>query len=374
MILSFKTNQTAAGPPAGYKSKLGINTMAHNIHFNEETNTRSFFSVQQKPWHGLGQVVKEYLTSKKAIEQSGLDFWVEKRTLFTSKKSGLPRTERLIINDHYATMRTDTETILGVVGNNYQTVQNRDAFTFFDSIIKGEGILYETAGALGKGERIFITAKLPSYIKVAKEDLIEQYLFLTTSHDGSGSITAAFTPVRIVCNNTLNAALKNMSNSIKIRHTNHAKQKLAQAHQVMGITNTLSAQLEDIFNNWSKTRIADKEVYKLIQLSMIPNKEVLRDIRRGKDNELSTHFLNICKDAYQYAMSNETKQLDTTRGTLFGAYNAVTGYFQNVRKYKDEEAKIKSLLYGGIGQQRTQVAFNLCSDFAQKGTDAFLFN
>ena len=81
-----------------------------------------------------------------------------------------------------------------------------------------------------------------------------------------------------------------MSNVIKIRHTNNAKVRLEQAHKVMGITNTLSQQLEDIFNNWSKVKITDKEVYKLIQLALIPNKEVLRDIRRGKEDELSTSF------------------------------------------------------------------------------------
>lgn len=348
--------------------------MAHNIHFNEQTNEHSFFSVQQKPWHGLGKVVANYHTSKKVLEYAGLDFMVEKRTLFTSKKSGMPGGERLIVPDGFATVRTDTETVLGVVGNNYQTVQNTDAFAFFDSIVKGEGIMYETAGVLGKGERIFITAKLPSYIKVGREDLIEQYLFLTTSHDGSGSITAAFTPVRIVCNNTLNAALKNMSNSIRIRHTNNAKVRLEQAHKVMGITNTLSAQLEDLFNNWSKVRITDKEVYKLIQLALIPNKEVLRDIRRGKEDELSTHFLNICNHAYEYALGNETQQLETTRGTLFGAYNGITGYFQNMRPYESDEGKIKSLLYGGTGQQRTQAAFNLCVDFSRFGDNAFLLN
>src|SRR3546814_20848068 len=84
-------------------------------------------------------------------------------------------------------------------------------------------MMYETAGALGNGERIFITAKLPDYIRVGGDDLIEKYLFLTTSHDGSGSITAAFTPIRIVCANTLNAAMPRQSNTIKIRHTSGAK-------------------------------------------------------------------------------------------------------------------------------------------------------
>lgn len=165
-----------------------------------------------------------------------------------------------------------------------------------------------------------------------------------------------------------------MSNSIRIRHTNNAKQRLEEAHKVMGITNTLSVQLEQIFNNWSKVKITDNEVYKLIQLAMVPNKEVLRDIRSGKEDDLSTHFKNICMDAYHYAVSNETQQLDTTKGTLFGAYNGITGYFQNVRKYKDDESKLKSLLYGGTGQQCTQAAFTLCNDFSQRGDDVFLLN
>src|SRR5690606_37548299 len=105
--------------------------------------------------------------------------------------------------------------------------------------------------------------------KVGKDDLIEKYLFLTTSHDGSGSITAAFTPIRIVCNNTLNAALSNNSNALKIRHTVNAKERLEQAHKLMGITNQLSNELEGIFNQWAKVRITDPEVRKLIQMALV---------------------------------------------------------------------------------------------------------
>ncbi|MEP6595506.1 MAG: DUF932 domain-containing protein [Ginsengibacter sp.] len=263
---------------------------------------------------------------------------------------------------------------MGVVGKDYEIVQNRDAFAFFDAIVNGDGIQYETAGALGKGERIFITAKLPAYIKVGNDDLIEQYLFLTTSHDGYGSITAAFTPVRIVCNNTLNAAFRNCSNAIKIRHTSNAKERLEEAHKVMGISNKLSDYLETAFNQWSKVRITDKQVRKLIQLAMVPNKEVLQNIQAGKDDELSTCYKNMCDSVYEYALSSPIQKSETTKGNVFGAYNAVAGYFQNVRAYKNEEAKLKSLLFGGTAQLRTQKAFNLCEDFANKGQSAFRFN
>lgn len=355
--------------------------MAHNINFNEQTGKHSFFSVKQKAWHSLGQIIDQYPTSAEALRFAGLDYTVEKRKLFTldnENQNANPDVDIVIpeieVPNFYATIRKDNEAVLGVVGKDYEVVQNVDAFSFFDSIVGGDGIQYETAGALGKGERIFITAKLPDYIRVGNDDLIEQYLFLTTSHDGFVSITAAFTPVRIVCQNTLNAALRNHSNSIKIRHTANAKDRLEQAHKVMGISNQLSIQLAQVFNSWSKVRIDDKEIMKLIQLAMVPNKEVLDSLLTGKQDDLSTCFKNICDTAFEYSMTNPTQQQETTKGTLFGAYNAVTGYFQNVRNYKDDEAKVKSLLFGGTAQLRTQAAFNLCTAFAKNGSESFVLN
>lgn len=355
--------------------------MAHNLNYNEQTEKHSFFSVKEKAWHGLGQIVQDYPTSAEAIKHAGLDYTIEKRPLFTYDNENNAADEdtdikipEIDVPDFFATMRTDTEQVLGVVGKDYEVVQNVDAFSFFDAIVGGDGIQYETAGALGKGERIFITAKLPGYIKVGNDDLIEKYLFLTTSHDGYGSILAAFTPVRIVCANTLNAALRNYSNSIKIRHTANAKQRLEQAHKVMGIANKLIEQMETVFNHWAKVRITDPAIKKLIQLAMIPNKEVLHNVQAGKDDELSTCFKNMCDNVYEYALSSPTQQQVTTRGTLFGAYNAVTGYFQNVRNYKNDEAKLKSVLLGGTAQLRTQAAFNLCTDYANKGENILLLN
>ena len=356
--------------------------MAHNLNYNETTGKHSFFSVKEKAWHALGQIVQNYPSSAEAIRFAGLDYKVEKRKLFTydnENQNGIANTDIIIpeieVPNYFATVRTDTEQVLGVVGKDYEVVQNEDAFSFFDAIVGGsDGIQYETAGALGKGERIFITAKLPNYIQVGNDDLIEQYLFLTTSHDGYGSITAAFTPVRIVCNNTLNAAFKNCSNSVKIRHTSNAKERLEQAHKVMGISNKLSEYLEDAFNQWSKVRITDKEVKQLIQLAMVPNKEVFQKLQSGNSDELSTHYNNVCDAAYEYAMSNPSQQLETTKGTLFGAYNTITGYFQNVRSYKDDEAKLKSLLFGGTAQLRTIRAFHQCEDFAMKGESALRLN
>jgi phage/plasmid-like protein (TIGR03299 family) len=354
--------------------------MAHNISYNEANQQHSFFSVNEKAWHGLGQIVEQYPTSAEAIRYAGLDYSVEKRPLFTNgltnELTEIVTTDsqsKIDVPNYFATVRTDNHAVLGVVGKDYEVVQNAGAFEFFDAIVgRGEGILYETAGALGKGERIFITAKLPDYIKVGKQDLIEQYLFLTTSHDGFGSITAAFTPVRIVCNNTLNAAMRSHSNAIKIRHTASANDRLKQAHTLMGIAGSIGGELEELFNHWSKVRISDKQVKKLIQVAMAPNKEVLTHLELGMMDKLSTTYTNIIDHAYDYAMGNATQQMETTAGTLFGAYNAITGYYQNVRKFKDGEAKFKSIM-DGTAKTRGQVAFDLCKKFARQGADALNF-
>jgi len=347
--------------------------MAHNLNYNVQTGKHSFFSVKEKAWHNLGTIVQDYPTSAEALKFAGLDYTVEKRPLFTVDNGEPHRDEpdytvysEIEVPDYFATIRTDTEEVLGVVGKDYEIVQNVQAFDFFDSIVGSkEGILYETAGALGKGERIFITAKLPDYIRVGRNDCIEKYLFLTTSHDGYGSITAAFTPTRIVCNNTLNAALRNKTNCIRIKHTANVQDRLKVAHQLLGISNQLANELEGVFNQWAKVRITDSEVKRLIQFAMAPNKETVESLRNGEFEELSTVYKNTVENVFEYAMSSPTQQEETTKGTLFGAYNSVTGYFQNVHNYKNEESKFKSIMYG-TGLQRSQKAFDLCTDFAQR--------
>ncbi len=347
--------------------------MAHNINFNSKTGEYSFFSVKQKAWHGLGQIVEDYPTSAEALKFAGLDYEVIK----APNTHILPSSNKVVSESSFFTYRSDNEAILGdKVGKDYHIVQNREAFNFFDAIVgNGEGIMYETAGALGDGERIFITAKLPGYIRVGNgDDVTEKYIFLTTSHDGSGSITAAFTPIRIVCQNTLNASLRNMSNVVRIKHTSGATDRFADAHKIMGLANTLTDQLEGVFNHWTTVRITDQEVKKLIQLALCPNKETYDLLKKGAEDELSTIFKNTVESAFAYAMMSDTQQMETTKGTLFGAYNAVTGYYQNVRSYNDDEAKLKSIVLGGTAQSNGQKAFELCTSYEKNGAGIFTLN
>ncbi len=138
----------------------------------------------------------------------------------------------------------------------------------------------------------------------------------------------------------------------------------------MGLANTLSKELESTFNYWSKITIGDAEMKRLIQLALCPNKETLNHLQKGNFDELSTVFKNTVDDAFAYAMMSDTQQMETTKGTLFGAYNAVTGFYQNVKTYKDDEAKLQSIVMGGTAQMKSQKAFELCEKFADFGADS----
>ena len=149
--------------------------MSHQLHLNQQTNMYSFFSVQEKAWHGLGTIIENYPSSAEALKFAGLDFEVIKRPNIHLLDDG----SKIISKDSFFTYRRDSGDVLGSkLGKDYEVVQNTDAFAFFDAIVGGDGILYETAGALGKGERIFITAKLPGYISVGQNDLLKSTCFL----------------------------------------------------------------------------------------------------------------------------------------------------------------------------------------------------
>lgn len=334
--------------------------MAHNLNLNKKTGKFAFASVKERAWHGLGQVLDHPMNSEEAIKEAQLDWKVIKEPVKFGKKNQ-------IFDGRFVTVRKDTGAAMGIVGDQYEIVQNVDAFSFFDSIVgKGEAI-YETAGALYDGRKIFITAKLPGYISVAgKDDLIEKYLFLMTTHDGSGSIIAAFTPIRIVCNNTLNAALEGIKGTpgpvIKLRHTKTVKDRLEEAHKIMGITNKLTVEMESVFKMMAKKKIVEKQLLDLVIVS-VGSKEYLNTWY--KDNkEISTRFRNTVNEIMTYAKTNPTQLMESTEKTVFGAYNAITGYFQNVKNFNDPSDKLTNILDGSV-QHKAQKAFELCLDFVK---------
>lgn len=304
--------------------------MSHNI-FTNENGVSSFASAIEPAWHKLGQILDHKMTATEAIQEAGLDYNVVKRSIFTEEAIEVP--------DFYATFREDTKTPLGVVKGRYQIVQNREVFSFFDAIV-GEGkAIFETAGVLGKGERVFITAKLPGEIKVGN-DVVDNYLFLTSTHDGTGAIRAAFTPTRVVCANTLAVAMGNGKNFVSVAHTVNAVEKLKNAHKLMDITAAQVEKVTAIFNSMAKFRVTDAQVLELIARIYTPT-----DGAEGK-NELSGRTKNKIQEVAEYAFGHETQQAEETKGTLYGFVNGITGYYQNASKYENGDAKLKSILEG----------------------------
>jgi phage/plasmid-like protein (TIGR03299 family) len=308
--------------------------MAHNL--NETNGKVSFAARGEKAWHGLGQYVSEAMTSEQAIELGGLNYTVEKRPLYAPGWEGT----MVEAEGHYGNVRTDTNDILGIVKGRYNIVQNKDAFGFFDTIIDNGEAIFETAGALGKGERIFVTAKLPEDMLVRGEK-VEKYIMLTNSHDGTSKIIAGFTPIRVVCNNTLTAALKNIDNKVSISHTASAESRLKEASRVMGIASKYMDEVNMTFDSMTTRKLSDLEMKYFIETVMKGN------VKEDKsDKEASTRMKNLVDQVYSFAISHPTQTTEAAYRTLWGAYNGISGYYNFLKDYKNADQKMKDMNYG----------------------------
>lgn len=330
--------------------------MAHNLNFANGKYSFVNAGTNAPAWHGLGTHFSErLLTTKEAIEMAGLNYRVEKAPLYAGIGD-----EGVLVKNLFTTYRTDTNDIFGgAVTDIYKVLQNTEAFDFFDDVLKNDnGYSISTAGALGSGERIFITAKVDKQIIVGKDDLIEQYLLLTHSHDGKNSIVVALTPIRVVCNNTLTAALseKNNPNKISIRHTENAKDRMRTAAEIFGLVASQTKQMSELYNHLANEKFSDKRLHQFVIDVMLPPS--YSGDRQIGSQEFSTRFGNIVDSVMEYALGNPTQQTETTRGTKFGAYNAITGYYQNVYNHKNSESKFDSI-FGGTAEKASQKALQI---------------
>ena len=327
--------------------------MAHEINYNKVKKGYSFASANLPAWHGLGQVVKGIMTAEEAIRNAHLDYVVEKSKVYFSAGEEDAKQE---VEGHYATYRTDTNDFLGLVKSRYKIVQNADAFGFFDNLITSDEAIFETAGALGKGERIFLLAKLPEDFKVGGES-IEKYIMLMNSHDGSSSVIAGLTNVRVVCNNTLQAALKGLENRISISHTSNATDKLKEAYKVMKIESMYTANVCEIFNRMTDVKMTEGQYMKFLDVVHSPDYSQATSAEEKK--ELSTRAKNIIEVSYKFSQEHPTQQTPESQNTLWGAYNAVSGYYNYIKEYKNPEEKFRSVMFG-MTQKKVMKAFQEC--------------
>lgn len=298
--------------------------MAHNINENSRV-----FTVG-KAWHGLGTIVETEQTAKEAVQLAKLDYNVVKSDLFTDDKK---------INSHVAIIREDTKNVLGITSNKYQIIQNIDAFDFFDTLVGSGQAIYHSAGALGQGERIWILAKLPNDIVVNNDDVVEKYLCLTTSHDGKSSLQMYFTPVRVVCQNTLNMSMANSKNGISIRHSNQYKNKIEEARNVLNISINYYSQFEQIIKKFESVEMQEEGL----------NKYFDKVLEINDDKEISTRKENQKHDLL-CLFENGKGQKTGNRHSLWKAYNSFTEYVDHHRTVKnldkDNTNKLNSIWFG----------------------------
>ena len=219
--------------------------MAHNLYQNKMAFTG------EKPWHQLGTQFESVMTAEQAIFGSGLGFEVYKEQLYRVTKSDIHEV------DAFATINGDTDKVLGIVGKRYQPIQNREAFGFFDELVGAGQAIYQTAGALGEGERIWLLAKLPISFSPIAGDNIEGYVLLYNSHDGTAPLSVMFTPIRVVCQNTLNIALKKSTEVVKVRHTTNSAERLKESAKILKCMNEYFTEIGERCHDLASYKIDD---------------------------------------------------------------------------------------------------------------------
>jgi phage/plasmid-like protein (TIGR03299 family) len=290
--------------------------MGHNINFNKITGLHSVMTMGDA-WHGLGQVVTGPQTADETLKLSGLDFEVVKQPIFLADGTRIP--------ERFATVRTDNNSPLGVVGKKYEVFQNTDAFGFFDQIVNREEAIYTSAGALGSGERIWLQCKLPEHVLVNGE-AYDQYLLFSNSHDGTRAIDVRFTPVRVVCENTMRAALtKQASGVYRVRHTASAKDQLSTGASILGLANVYFKEIAEVFEKMAEVKMPEEKVQdhflRLILGDKYGSGVKVSDKAQDALFEMN-RALKTCPDNEQFI------------GTALGAYNGLTYYADHWKDYR----------------------------------------
>ncbi len=298
--------------------------MAHNI-WNENGRFNMFCVGNRKAaWHELGQRTDGAVKWADAMKLAGLDWRVIKRQLFGSIADDSELNKSLLVPvPAYGIFRDSDGAYLGTVGEQYTTIQNQYAFDFVDSLLEAEnGAHYESAGALGNGERIWCLAKVPHTITVAGEDKSEVYLLFTTSHDGSMAATAKLSTVRVVCQNTLNQALSANGSMVRVKHTRDAERRLDQAKRLMEGVGVDAKKLEEKLNLLAQRKMTRDSMKAIMdRLFPAPKDEKANTTRRE----------NVLADVLRLYESNDKNTFPQIRGTAYNLLNAITEYTDHER-------------------------------------------
>ena len=322
--------------------------MAHNI------NRGNMAYVGAEPWHGLGKRAPADVSAEEMIKAAGLDWLVEKRpargasvvwardkqllqpgaTISPGDDVEYSRYE--IVRPPYADQPHDT--ILGIVSAKYEPLQNRDAFAFFDPIVDQKKAFFETAGALGDGDRIWVMAKMPDDIEVVRGDSCQKYLLLSNTHTGQGSVIVKFTAIRVVCQNTLMISLADGQTAYRVRHSKRMSDRLNEVAELIAAANKVYATAAKLFKAMAARTLEEPAFEEYLHL-VFP--KTASQKKKGQEPERWTHIRSVFEN-------QKDLQAPGVRRTLWAAYNAIT-YFED-HKSIDEESpagRLDRVWFGG---------------------------
>lgn len=268
----------------------------------------------EKPWHGQGTELPAVGTAEEMMKAAHLDWTVEEEPVFLGNGSRIAG---------YKTMlRSDSREVLSIMSSKYEPIQNAKAFGFFDTVVGAGEAIYHTAGALGVGERVWLMAKLPKNIRVGKtDDVVEQHLLLVNSHDGSSALRMFYTPVRVVCQNTLTMALGRAKGGISIRHSASATLRVAEAQRALGLAVKFYDSVGQFIN-----RLSEIQCNKAMLAEYL--KSIFPDNLKAEHN---TRTENIRAEASRLFSEGRGNDLPGIKGSLWAAYNGVTEYVDYYR-------------------------------------------
>lgn len=337
------------------------------------------YTVKGMPFRYKGAVnVEDCKTAEDVMSSAGLNWNVSKCELVAKMPIHINQADTngfihgtnnyVECPNAFATYRTDYNIPLGIVKERYTPVQNTEAFNFFNNAIGKNKALWQTAGFFGNGERIFVSAKLPKNIFV-QDDVIENYLVFTTSHDGSSGVKILFTPIRIVCENTLNAAIHDSTNYISFRHTKSVHNNLDIAAEILETCNNKIANLQEQFILMKKIKMTDEkaqqtfanvvltddEQFRIKQTGHTIGQIITRDWRAINDAQISMKKVNVIAEMNNYYFDGIGQR--ELVGTGYGVYNAINGYYSNVDNSEGLK-RMDSLLYGDKAR-KIELAGNL---------------
>jgi len=327
--------------------------MGDNLYM--QNGKASMFYVGDPPWHRLGTKLDNPATALQAIEAAGLNWEVTKQPIYAGHMEPRHQIDNLFAMMPGNRLNKPSCPVFGIVSGSYTPLQNCEAFEFFDPIVGKGAAIYHTAGALGNGERIWILAKLPSDIHVIGGDISHKYLLLSNSHDGQGSVQIKFTPIRVVCQNTLTMALRR-GPTIRVSHTRDLHERLKNAERTLGLINRRFEDIGTSFRAMTRVKMSSERLSEYLNLVFPnpPDPENTRTIERIRRNRAFAEHL--------FANGKGT-EIRGVAGTLWAAYNGVTefidhrgpshskhldsiwfgdGYFVKARAFMIAESKINS--------------------------------